>query len=76
MPQIKTADWLMSCFLGFVIVAVFGAACLHVASGGGPAWLIGQEVEIFLKFAAITAVAVIAEISWKAAASRRPEAND
>jgi hypothetical protein len=71
LPKIKTADWIMTCLLGFVIVLVFGAACLHVATVGGPEWIAGEEVEIFLKFAALTAAAVVAEICWKAVAPGR-----
>lgn len=56
----------MTCLLAFLIVAIFGAICLRVASTGGPAWIEGHELEIFLKLAGLTAAAAVAEISWRA----------
>jgi hypothetical protein len=64
--SINTSKWLGACLLGGLIVTVFGAACLYAASHGGPAWMAGHEVSIFLKLSAVTAVAVVADICWRA----------
>ncbi len=66
MPRVHKSEVLMTCFLAAIIVAVFGALCLRVASVGGPAWLEGQEFEVFLKLAGVTFAAAIAEICWRA----------
>jgi len=33
---------------------------------GGPEWMEGRELEVFLKLAGLTVAAAIAEISWRA----------
>jgi hypothetical protein len=66
LPRVQKSEVLMTCTLAFMIVAVFGAVCLRVASSGGPEWLEGQEFQVFLKLAGVTIAAAIAEISWRA----------
>jgi len=56
----------MTCVLTFLIMSVVGAVCLRVASMGGPEWMEGRELEVFLKLAGLTVAAAIAEISWRA----------
>jgi hypothetical protein len=51
--------------MGAAIVVVFGAACLYAASHGGPGWMVGRELSIFLKLSAVTAAAVAADICWR-----------
>ena len=60
----RNSTWLGACLLGGVIVVVFGAACLYAASHGGPGWMAGRELSIFLKLSAVTAAAVVADILW------------
>ena len=57
-------NWLVSLATGAAIVAVFGATCAYAAQSGGPAWMTGREMEVFLKLSAITASLVIADICW------------
>ena len=57
-------NWLVSLATGAAIVAVFGVTCAYAAQSGGPAWMTGREMEIFLKLAAITATLVVADICW------------
>ncbi len=66
MPRVQKSEFLMTCILAAMIVAVFGALCLRVASVGGPDWLEGQELGVFLKLAGVTIAAAIAEICWRA----------
>lgn len=66
MPRVHKSEVLMTCILAAIIVALFGALCLRVASVGGPAWLEGQEFGVFLKLAGVTVAAAIAEICWRA----------
>ena len=66
MPRVQKSEFLMTCILAAIIVSVFGALCLRVASVGGPAWLEGQEFEVFLKLAGVAFAAAIAEICWRA----------
>jgi len=66
LPRVQKSEFLMTCILAAMIVAVFGALCLRVASVGGPAWLEGQEFAVFLKLAGVTIAAAIAEICWRA----------
>ncbi|HTN40479.1 MAG TPA: hypothetical protein VLZ84_04960 [Asticcacaulis sp.] len=60
----RNSTWLGACLLGAVIVVVFGAACLYAASHGGPGWMAGRELSIFLKLSAVTAAAVVVDILW------------
>ena len=69
--SVNQSKWLGACFLGGLIVVVFGAACLCAASHGGPAWMVGNEFSIFLKLSAVTAVAVVADICWRTVAPAR-----
>lgn len=66
MPRVQKSELLVTSLLAFLIIAIFGAICLRVASSGGPEWLIGQEFEVFLKLAGLTTVAAVAEICWRA----------
>ena len=66
--SVNKSKWLGACILGGMIVVVFGAACIYAASHGGPAWMAGREFSIFLKLSAVTAVAVVADICWRAVA--------
>ena len=63
---VRTLPWLGACLLGGAIVVVIGATCLYAATYGGPAWMAGREVSVFLKLSALTAVAVVADICWRA----------
>ena len=69
--SVNQSKWLGACFLGGLIVVVFGAACLYAASHGGPAWMVGNEFSIFLKLSAVTAVAVVA-VQWPRSPHRGP----
>jgi hypothetical protein len=73
LPRVQKSEFLITCILAAIIVAVFGAICLRVASAGGPEWLEGQEFEVFLKLAGLTMAAAIAEISWRAIRVTRAE---
>lgn len=64
----RNSTWLGACLLGAVIVGVFGAACLYAASHSGPGWMAGREFSVFLKFSAVTAAVVVADILWKSVA--------
>lgn|GEM_PF-1488185 len=66
MPSVHKSEVLMTCVLTFLIMSVVGAVCLRVASMGGPEWMEGRELEVFLKLAGLTVAAAIAEISWRA----------
>lgn len=68
MPTPRHLPWIGACLLGGAIVVVIGATCLYAASHGGPAWMAGREVSIFLKLSALTAVAVVVDICWRALA--------
>jgi len=57
-------NWRISLASGAAIVAVFGAACAYAGQAGGPAWMAGRELEIFLKLCAVTASLVIADVCW------------
>ena len=65
MPHVKKTQVFATMMMAFLIMAVFGGTCLYVASAGGPAWLEGNEMDVFLKLAALTLVAAVAEISWR-----------
>jgi hypothetical protein len=62
LPPVR--NWLVSLATGAAIVGVFGVTCAYAAQTGGPAWMTGREMEIFLKLSAITASLVIADICW------------
>lgn len=62
LPPVR--NWLVSLATGAAIVAVFGVTCAYAAQAGGPAWMAGREMEIFLRLSAITASLVIADICW------------
>jgi len=66
LPSVHKSEVLMTCVLTFLIMSVVGAVCLRVASMGGPEWMEGRELEVFLKLAGLTVAAAIAEISWRA----------
>ena len=72
MPTLRHLPWIGACLLGGAIVVVIGATCLYAASYGGPAWMAGQEASIFLKLSALTAVAVVVDICWRALAPPMP----
>ena len=55
---VRPLPWIGACLLGGAIVVLIGATCLYAASYGGPAWMAGREVSVFLKLSALTAVAV------------------
>ena len=57
-------NWLVSLATGAAIVAAFGVTCAYAAQAGGPAWMAGRELEIFLKLAAITTTLAVADICW------------
>ena len=73
MPRVQKSDFLMTCILAAIIVAVFGALCLRVASSGGPEWLEGQEFGVFVKLTGVTIAAAIAEICWRAVRATQAE---
>lgn len=66
MPTIRRLPWIGACLLGAGIVAIIGATCLYAASHGGPHWMVGREISIFMKLSALTAVAVVVDIAWRA----------
>lgn len=72
MPAPRHLPWIGACLLGGAIVVVIGATCLYAASYGGPAWMAGREASIFLKLSALTAVAVVVDICWRALAPPMP----
>lgn len=66
MLTIRRLSWIGACLLGAGIVAIIGATCLYASSRGGPQWMVGREISIFLKLSALTAVAVVIDIAWRA----------
>ena len=70
---VRTLPWIGACLLGGAIVVLIGATCLYAASYGGPAWMAGREVSVFLKLSALTVVAVVADICWRAFSPIRAE---
>lgn len=70
---VRPLPWIGACLLGGAIVVVIGATCLYAATYGGPAWMAGREVSVFLKLSALTAVAVVADICWRAFSPVRAE---
>lgn len=73
LPRVHKSEVLKTSILAAIIVVVFGALCLRVASIGGPEWLEGQEFGVFLKLAGVTIAAAIAEVCWRAIRATQAE---
>lgn len=72
MPIIRRLPWISACLLGACIVVIIGISCHYAALHGGPLWMAGREVSIFLKLSALTAVAVVVDICWHALVPPEP----
>ncbi len=57
-------QFVSSMLVGAAIVIVLGAAFLFAARHGSPAWLAGQEREIFVKLALLTVALTLLDILW------------
>jgi hypothetical protein len=67
-PYLSRREVYRTVLIGALVVAVLGLVCIHVAVNGGPAWLAGQELAIFLKFSLLTVAVVGLDLCWNAKA--------
>jgi hypothetical protein len=67
-------QFVSSALVGAAIVIVLGAAFLFAARHGSPAWLAGQEREVFIKLALITVALTLLDVLWRVEVPIREEA--
>ncbi|HEY8577523.1 MAG TPA: hypothetical protein VIL88_14445 [Devosia sp.] len=71
MLKLHPRDVTASFLIGALVIGASALACAHVARNGGPAWLVGQELSTFVKFALVTAGAVAIDLGWKTQVSNQ-----
>ncbi|MFD2646305.1 hypothetical protein ACFSX5_00690 [Devosia albogilva] len=66
MPHLSRRHLLSTLVTGFTAILAVAFACLYATHHGGPAWLQGQELAIFIKLALVTVTLMAIDICWKA----------
>ena len=66
LPYLSRPDVYRTLLIGALVVVVLALALMHAAIHGGPSWLAGQELALFLKLSLATAALVGLELCWKA----------
>jgi hypothetical protein len=69
LPQLSSRDVWSSLICGAVAWLAFALVCLHATHRGGPVWLEGRELALFLKLTLATIAFVMIDLAWKARAS-------
>lgn len=65
MPQLSCRQVRESTLLGSLIIVVFALSCAYAAIHGGPAWMTGNEFEIFVKMVLGTVAVIVVDLCWK-----------
>lgn len=66
LPYVTKRDLYSSLLIAAIAIMAFALACSYVAQHGGPAWIAGQELELFIKLALGTTGIMIVDVCWKA----------
>lgn len=65
MPRLCKNDLLSSLSFGALTILVLALALAQASKYGAPSWLIGQELEIFVKLSFATIAVVAVDLCWK-----------